>query len=285
MNYPNFTAVSSPFKNATFSTQAFIETLIGRLLGIFCILLSACQAPVQPQSVVKTTPADNKIVQSNDRALIAALSVVNTTENTFLKDGVWQSNMGPLTTQKGGLACDNVARDMQFHGGEYRLWHIAPSDAEGFLGMKKCSPNTQGKNSEPSCFESWSLCGRKIRVKCLDPEFCGNPGEPSLASQINKNEAPRNNFVPEVIVNELSQALGKNPKTAESVVLYVTDFCPAGHSYNIKTNQCQRPQVDISTAAFLVMGKANKSGYINTQIDVSVELLDPNDTTPVGPEY
>jgi hypothetical protein len=285
MMYSDLTAGYSPSNNVTSSLETILKTLTCRFLWFFCVLLSACQTPVKNDPVAKAATVDNKQVRSHHKEKIVALSIVNTTENTFLKDGVWQSDMGPLTAHKGGLACDNVAQDMQFHRGEYRLWHVAPSDAEGFLGMKKCSPNTQGKNSEPSCFESWSLCGRKIRVKCLDPEFCGNPGEPSLAAQINTNAVPRNNYVPEVIVNELSEAVGKHPKTAESVVLYVTDFCPAGHSYNIKNNQCQGPQVDISTAAFLVMGKANKAGYINTRIDVSVELLDPNDTTPVGPEY
>jgi hypothetical protein len=285
MMYSDLTAAYSSFNKVTFSLETIAKTLTCCFISIICILLSACQTPVQNDPVPKKVTADNKVSRHHHKESIAALSIINTKDNTFQKNGVWQSDMGPLTPHKGGLACDNVAQDMQFHRGEYRLWHVAPSDTEGFLGMKKCSPNTQGKNTEPSCFESWSLCGRKVRVKCLDPEFCGNPGEPSLAAQINKKDTPRNNFLPEVIVNELSEAVGKHPKTAESVVLYVTDFCPAGHSYNIKNNQCQRPQVDISTAAFLVMGKANKSGYINTQIDVAVELLDPNDPTPVGPEY
>jgi hypothetical protein len=33
-----------------------------------------------------------------------------------------------------------------------------------------------------------------------------------------------------------------------------------------------------------MMGKINARGYINTNLDVSVELLDTNDATPVGPE-
>lgn len=244
------------------------------------------KTPVLNDGHAKQIPTETqKKDKITKREWIAAMSIVNTTDNTFVKNGAWQSSMGALTKTKGGLACDNVAPDMKFHRDDYRLWYLAPSDAEGFLGMKRCSPNQQSKKKEPSCFENWDLCGRKVRVKCLDPEFCGNIGEPSLASKINANEAPVNNYVPEIILTELSKTLGKHPKTAESVVLYVTDFCPAEHSNNLKSNQCQRQQVDISTSAFLVMGKANDAGYINTSVDVSVELLDSDDATPAGPEY
>lgn len=223
-----------------------------------------------------------EVMSQQKKEWIAALSITNTTDNTFQKNGKWQSSMGALTTFKGGLACDNVAPDMKFHKGDYRLWHVAPSDSINFLGMKKCSPNS-GKG-EPTCSENWSLCGRKIRVKCLDAECCGQSGEQSLASQINLKAPPVNNYVPNIIVEELSKTLGLHPRTAGSVVLYITDFCPAEHSNNVKSKQCQRDQVDISTAAFLMMGKINARGYINTNLDVSVELLDTNDATPVGPE-
>lgn len=286
--------VHPQFEDTDSSRKIIVKTLTSGLIWTLCILLSACQmaekVPVLNDSISKQVPidtTDNTSQKNNSiskREWIAALSIVNTTDNTFLKDGTWQSSMGALSTVKGGLACDNVAPDMKFHKGDYRLWYLAPSDAKNFLSMKKCSHNIQGKDSEPSCFENWDLCGRKVRVKCLDPEFCGKSGEPSLVSQINTHAPPVNNYLPNIIVNELSQALGKNPKTAGSVVLYITDFCPAVHSNNIKSQQCQRQQVDISTSAFLMLGKTNAQGYINTNLDVSVELLDPNDATPVGPE-
>lgn len=210
------------------------------------------------------------------------MSIINTTENTFISDGKWQSTMGALTTERGGLACDNIVNDMRFHQGDYRHWHVAPSDSIMQMGIKKCSINP---GAEPSCFENWDLCGRKVRVKCLDTEYCGQSGEPSLIAQINAHHPPANNYLPSVFVDELTQTLGKAPRVAKSVVLYITDFCPAEHSNNKKSRQCQRPQVDISTSAFLLMGKTNPQGYINTNLDVSVELLDAGDPASVGPEY
>lgn len=210
------------------------------------------------------------------------MSIINTTDNTFFANGKWQSTMGALTTERGGLACDNTVNDMRFHQGDYRHWYVAPSDSTKLPGMKKCSKDSR---SEPSCIENWNLCGRKVRVKCLDDEFCGQSGEPSLIAQINHHNPPTNNYLPGVIVKELTQTLGKSPKVAKSVVLYITDFCPAEHSNNKKNRQCQRAQVDVSTSAFLMMGKMNPQGYINTNVDVSVELLDAKDPTPAGPEY
>lgn len=273
-----------------FHLQQIVRTSSNGLIWAFCILLSACQmqgkTPASNDIHSKQMPTDaTKQSRISKQEWIAGMSIVNTTDNTFLKNGSWQSSMGALTKAKGGLACDNIAPDMKFHRDDYRLWYVAPSDAEGFLGMKKCSPNKYSNKSEPSCFENWDLCGRKVRVKCLDTEFCGNLGEPSLASKINANAAPVNNYVPEIILTELSKTLGKHPKTAESVVLYITDFCPAEHSNNVRSNQCKRQQIDISTSAFLVLGKANDAGYINTSVDVSVELLDADDPTPAGPEY
>lgn len=210
------------------------------------------------------------------------MSIINTTDNTFFTNGEWKSTMGALTTKRGGLACDKAVNDMRFHEGDYRHWYLAPSDSTTLIGMKKCSKNSR---AEPSCIENLALCGRKVRVKCLDSEYCGRNGELSLIAQINDNNPPTNNYLPKVLVEDLTQALGKYPRIAKSVVLYITDFCPADHSNNIRSKQCQRPQVDISTSAFLVMGKTNPQGYINTNLDASVELLDAEDPTPVGPEY
>ncbi|PJA31771.1 MAG: hypothetical protein CO187_07565 [Zetaproteobacteria bacterium CG_4_9_14_3_um_filter_53_7] len=210
------------------------------------------------------------------------MSIVNSTDNTYFADGKWQSTMGAMTTKRFGLACDNTVKDMRLHQGDYRHWFVAPSDSTRLSGMKKCSKDSQ---SEPGCSENWNLCGRKVRVTCLDDEFCGESGETSLIAQINNHKPPTNNYLPGVIVKELTRTLGKSPKVAKSVVLYITDFCPAAHSNNKKRKQCQRAQVDVSTAAFLMMGKKNRQGYINTNVDVSVELLDSKDPTPVGPEY
>lgn len=215
--------------------------------------------------------------------LTMRMSIVNTKDNTYKKNGVWQSSMGPLSRHRGGLACDNTVRDLKYHNGDYRHWFLAPSDSVGALGMKKCSKNENG--GEPSCFENWQLCGRKVRIKCSDPRFCGKSGGESLISQINDKNPPANNYIPDIIVEELTQKFGAHPKIAKSVVLYITDFCPAEHSNNIKNNQCQGTQVDISTSAFLMMGKTNRQGFINTNSDVSIELLAPNDPTPVGPEF
>jgi hypothetical protein len=208
-------------------------------------------------------------------------SIVNTTGNTHYSNGEWHSDMGPLTTQPGGLACDNTVDDMRYHAGEYLYWHIAPSDSMATLGMATCAPNEQG---EPSCSENWHLCGRKVRVKCLDPEYCGSRGQPSLVSMIHKKKPIQNNYIPGFFVNELTALYGKHPQVSETVVLYITDFCPSQHSVNRTNNQCQGPQVDISTFAYLMMGKPNPDGYIDTHMRVSVELLPPDDPTPVGPE-
>lgn len=211
---------------------------------------------------------------------VVTMSIVNTTGNTFVENGEWQSTMGPLNTERGGLACDNTVSDMKFHNGEYRIWHLAPSDSIAAFGIKKCA---KGTNGEPSCSENWGLCGRKVRVTCLNSKYCGEVGGSSLVSQINNGNPPTNNYLPKHFVDELTQRLGKNPNVADSVVLYITDFCPARHSLNMRKGQCQKPQVDISTSAFLLLGKTDEQGYINTNMKVSVELLDANDPTPVGP--
>jgi len=238
------------------------------LLTLLSLIISGCSS-----TILDTDGADWGIMK---------MSIVNTTDNTFFADGKWKSTMGALNADRFGLACDNTVNDMRFHHGDYRHWFVAPSDSTKLQGMKKCSKDSQ---LEPNCIENWNLCGRKVRVTCLDDKFCGQSGETSLVAQINNHNPPTNNYLPSVIVKELTQALGKSPKVAKSVVLYITDFCPAEHSSNKKSNQCQRAQVDVSTAAFLMMGKTNPQGYINTNVDVSVQLLDSKDPTPVGPEY
>ncbi|ATX82925.1 hypothetical protein Ga0123462_2090 [Mariprofundus ferrinatatus] len=252
--------------------------MIKALLIVLLSLVISCCAGTSPAKDLQNTASGR---DGADWGVIP-MSVINTTDNTFIMDGKWSSTMGALTTKRFGLACDNTVSDMRFHHGDYRHWFVAPSDSPALLGMKKCSKDSQ---SEPSCIENWNLCGRKVRVKCLDDEFCGQSGEPSLIAQINDNNPPTNNYLPGGIVEDLTQALGKRPKVAKSVVLYITDFCPAEHSNNIKSRQCQRAQVDVSTPAFLLMGKTNPQGYINANVEVSVELLDSKDPTPVGPEY
>jgi len=230
------------------------------------LLLSACSTP--PYDV-----SDPNTVR---------MTIVNTTGNTYKADGKWLSTDGPLSNRPGGLACDNTVNDKRFHSGEYRYWHVAPSDATALLGMRKCAKSANG---EPGCSENWHLCGRKVKVRCLDYEFCNLGGGPSLLSRINNNEHPVNNYIPKVFVDELSLLLGQHPKAATSVVLYITDFCPSAHSGNKLRRQCQRPQVDVSTSAFLLMGRTNEEGYIDTNLEVSVELLDADDPTPAGPLY
>jgi hypothetical protein len=231
------------------------------------------QLPLATKNVVEIEEAANAYISS---------SIVNTTYNTFKKNGKWQSTMGPLTTRRGGLACDNTVTGMKYHQGDYRHWYMAPSDSLTILGMKACAKSGRG---EPSCSENWNLCGRKVRVTCLTPAYCGNPGDASLVSQINDKRPPSNNYLPEIFVEELTQKFGKNPKVPKSVVLYITDFCPANHSNNIQSNQCQGPQIDLSTSSYLMMAKTNKQGFINSNATVSMELLAPDDQTPPGPEY
>ena len=247
------------------------------LIALLSLVISGC---------VSTSPTKGlqKAISETDGADwgVMQMSIVNSTDNTYFSDGKWKSTMGALNSKRFGLACDNTVKDMRLHHGDYRHWFVAPSDSTKLLGMKKCSKDSR---SEPSCIENWNLCGRKVRVTCLDDEFCGQSGESSLIAQINNHNPPTNNYLPGVIVKELTQRLGKSPKVAKSVVLYITDFCPAEHSNNKKSKQCQGPQVDVSTSAFLMMGKTNPQGYINTNVDVSVELLDSKDPTPVGPEY
>jgi hypothetical protein len=162
------------------------------------------------------------------------------------------------------------------------FWHVAPSDTTKILGVNKCAKNATG---EPKCSENWSLCGRKIRITCLDSRFCANMEKDSLLKRINDKAGIANNYIPEFFVEEMTKKFGANPKIPKSIVLYITDFCPAEHSKNKKNGTCQGPQVDMSTSAFLMMGKVNHENFIDSNTPVSMEMLAPGDTTPAGPEF
>lgn len=212
----------------------------------------------------------------------ATSSIVNTTYNTWEKDGRWEATMGPLNPRKGGIVCDNV--DEKFRTGDYALWFVAPSDVMPELGLKRCGPNPHG--GEPSCVENWQLCGRKLKVQCkAGSRWCGTPGQPSLLSDYNAARIPVNNYVPDYYVKQTSLALGSSPVVPDSVVLYITDFCPSAHSHNQASGHCQKPQLDLSTAAFLLLSQQNAQGYIDSQLDLEVTLLSEDDQTPAGPQY
>jgi hypothetical protein len=70
----------------------------------------------------------------------------------------------------------------------------------------------------------------------------------------------------------------------EEIVLYITDFCPKNHSANQSSGHCQGPQLDISASAFLLLGR-RVNGYIDSRLDYSVELLEEDDPTYVGPHW
>lgn len=214
--------------------------------------------------------------------LSATSSIVNTTYNTWEKDGRWEASMGPLNPKKGGIVCDNV--DEKFRTGDYALWFVAPSDVMPELGLKRCGPNVHG--GEPSCVENWQLCGRKLKVSCkVGSRWCGTPGKPSLLADYNAARIPVNNYVPDYYVKATTEALGAAPPVPEAVVLYITDFCPAAHSENQASGHCQKPQLDLATSAFLLLSQQNAQGYIDSQLDLEVELLPEDDNTPAGPLY
>lgn len=215
-------------------------------------------------------------------------SIVNTTFNTWWKDGSWESTMGPLTSFDGGIACDHKAKQLgharKFREGDYAIWFVAPSDTLNQLGLSRCGPNPFG--GEPSCHENWDLCGRKIRVTCRDDNpWCAPPGSTSLLADINRGRVPQNNYIPEYYRQKTQEEVGRQPSVPRSIVLYITDFCPQNHSHNIPTGQCQGPQLDISTSAFLLFGKQNAQGYIDSNLEFDVELLAENDSSPAGPEW
>jgi hypothetical protein len=215
-------------------------------------------------------------------------SIVNTNFNTWWKDGRWESDMGPLTTFEGGLACDHRAREQgnprKYREGDYAVWFVAPSDLLDQLGLKRCGPNAHG--GEPSCYENWDFCGRKLRLSCKEGHpGCAGPGSPSLLAEMNRGRVPVNNYIPEIYRQKTQERVGHQPSTPRSIVLYITDFCPQNHSMNIPTGHCQGPQVDVSASAFLLFGKQNAQGYIDGNLEYQVELLDEHDPTPAGPEW
>jgi hypothetical protein len=215
-------------------------------------------------------------------------SIINTTFNTWWKDGRWESDMGPLTTFEGGLACDHKARDegfaRKYREGDYAVWFVAPSDLMDKLGLRRCGPNAHG--GEPSCYENWDFCGRKLRLTCKPGHpGCAEPGSPSLLAEMNKGRVPQNNYIPEIYRQKAQERVGHEPSTPRSIVLYVTDFCPQGHSQNTPSGHCQGPQVDISASAFLLFAKQNAQGFIDSNLEYDVELLDQHDPTPAGPEW
>ena len=106
----------------------------------------------------------------------------------------------------------------------------------------------------------------------------------TLLNEMVTGKRPINNYLPEYYVEKTKSAVGA-AAVPKSVVLYITDFCPAAHSDNLKTAQCQTPQLDIATSAFLVLARQNQQGYIDSGLDLELELLPEGDQSPAGPEY
>jgi hypothetical protein len=244
------------------------------LLALLAVSMFHCHSTPASRVAVKDAPTPAFVATGS--------SIVNTTYNTWEKDGRWESTMGPLNPKKGGIVCDNV--DEKYRSGDYALWFVAPSDVMPELGLKRCGPNKHG--GEPSCVENWQLCGRKLKVQCKPgSRWCGIPGQPSLLSDFNASRIPVNNYVPDYYVQATRDALGASPLVPDAVVLYITDFCPAAHSHNQASGHCQKPQLDLSTAAFLLLSQQNAQGYIDSQLELEAELLPEGDTTPAGPLY
>jgi hypothetical protein len=215
-------------------------------------------------------------------------SIINTTFNTFPSDSGWEATMGPLTKNFGGIACDNVAAQQgdpqKFRRGDYAVWFVAPSDNIPQVGLKRCGPNPYG--GEPSCVENWSFCGRKMRITCKPgSRWCAPVGGQTLLGDMIGGKRPLNNYIPEYYVDKTKLSVGAAARVPRSVVLYITDFCPANHSENTKTNQCQTPQLDISTSAFLMLAQQNAQGYIDSGLELDAHLLPEGDPSPAGPEY
>ena len=145
---------------------------------------------------------------------------------------------------------------------------------------KICGGNPNG--DEPSCKENWHLCGRKIRIRCAGgADGCAN-GDRSLLAMINNGEYVANNYIPDYYIQATSDKVGKKPRPAKSVVLIITDFCPKNHSRNRQYSQCQKPQLDISTSAFLLLAGKNNQGFIKG-LKLASELLPVGDRTSPGP--
>jgi hypothetical protein len=215
-------------------------------------------------------------------------SIINTTYNTYYKNGRWEATMGPLTPFDYGLACDNTAiaegNRRKYREGDYAIWFVAPSDVINSLGLQTCGLNKNG--GEPSCVENWKLCGRKLRISCRpDSPWCNQPGQASLLAEMNRGRLIRNNYIPRYYQDLTSQAVGMAPSTPRSVVLYITDFCPFQHSENKSTGHCQGPQLDVSTSAFLLLAKANDQGWIDSGLKYDATLLPEWDQSSPGPEW
>jgi len=209
-------------------------------------------------------------------------SVINTTDNTWNDNGDWQSTMGPLNKNKYGIACDGAGS--YDYRSSNQLWFVAPSDSFPKFGIKTCGANPNG--GEPSCSENYSFCGRKVRVSCKSGNpWCGIPGQQSILAKIKAGSPPTNNIIPQYYIDQTANQLGSSPNVPKSVVLTIVDFCPAGHSANKASGACQGPQLDMSAAAFLLLGKENAQSYIDTNLDVNVELLTAGDSTVPGPQY
>ena len=247
--------------------------------------LIACFAISFSMSAALT--AEEFVQNRSNPSASARGSVINTTYNTSYKEGRWTATMGPLTDFFGGLACDHRAMEKGdgdlYRKGDYAVWFIAPSDAIQMLGLKHCGPNPYG--GEPSCQENWDFCGRKIRLSCQQGNaYCASPGSPSLLADINSGRGPKNNYIPDYYVQRTVERVGTHPSVPQSVILYITDFCPKDHSENSKSGNCQGPQVDVSTPAFLLLARQS-NGYINGDVPYQVELLDAGDQTPAGPQW
>ncbi len=215
-------------------------------------------------------------------------SIVNTTYNTYYKNGRWEATMGPLTPYQYGIVCDNVAiaqgQPNKYREGDYALWFVAPCDGLASLGLKSCGANKNG--GEPSCVENWQLCGRKVRIQCRsDSPWCNTIGSPTLLAELNQGRQLRNNYIPWYYQDLTTRYVGRTPSTPKSIVLYITDFCPAQHSENKATGHCQGMQLDVSTSAFLLLGRANEQGWIDTGLKYDVRLLPEGDASQPGPEW
>jgi hypothetical protein len=268
-----------------------------RMALLVALALTGCQAENDTSSTAAlasdsgsaTSLVREGINAATNWVSIDRSTIVNTTFNTYYKDKEWTATMGPLHKGFGGIACDNKGKSEgytnKYRDGAAALWFVAPSDALWQFGMKYCSPNPHG--GEPSCSENWSLCGRKIRIRCkAGNPWCAKYGEANLLSQMKWGQNPQNNYIPDYYVKKTSDALGqKYNHIARSVVLMITDFCPAGHSTNKQTGQCQGPQLDIATSAFLVLSKQNAEGWINSNMQLEAQLLDNQDASALGPEY
>ena len=255
-----------------------------QLVSTLAVTIGMCacggaQPPVsRPAQVASSQSAFPQFAQDPIKG-----SIVNTTYNTYYDQGRWVSSMGPLNSRHGGLVCDNVD-GQRFRNGSAKLWFVAPSDSLAQFGVKYCGSNTNGH--EPACQDNWYLCGRKIRIRCnSQSEWCNKPGNSSLLSDMNSGRHPVNNYLPDYYVQETSSWVGKYVTTPRSIVLVISDFCPKDHSDNRRTGNCQSPQFDISTAAFLLLGRMNDQGYINTSLDYTGELLSEYDQSSPGPEW